>query len=217
MQCFEVFFYSIEKVLFAHCKKSWRKTSPAWPDDAVLKYQGDGTLFRHADQDNPTSSYEEDGIFRGHWHSAKFSDNFPSTFRPFSVDFPTIFRQLSDKWIKSKLAKAGREPTSFMVTFFYSTTAPHLLSSHCMCSFINSLIPFFLHCFPSSILCLSSSLLCFPLLALWLPSSVLCFPSSVLFSWRKWIFYSNIFYSILPSSVLCFPSSILSIISYPFH
>ncbi len=38
--------YSIVKVLPppTHCKKSWRKTSPAWPDDAVLKYQGDGTL-----------------------------------------------------------------------------------------------------------------------------------------------------------------------------
>ena len=74
-----------------HCtaKKSWRKTPPAWPDDAVLKYQGDVTLFRHADQVNPTSSDNEDGIFRGHWHSAEFSDNFPTTFRQFSVNFPT--------------------------------------------------------------------------------------------------------------------------------
>ncbi len=126
-----------------HCKKSWRKTPPAWPDDAhckkelvvfpslagmsliklflggnnlvfsrpervwsvtsrlgtgkwltlfysaVLKYQGDGTLFRHADQVNPTSSDDEDVIFRGHWHSAEFSGNFPSTFRQFSINFPT--------------------------------------------------------------------------------------------------------------------------------
>ncbi len=33
------------------------------PDDAVLKYQGDGTLFRHADQVYPTSFYQGDGIF----------------------------------------------------------------------------------------------------------------------------------------------------------
>jgi hypothetical protein len=59
----------------------------------------------------------------GTWR--KFSDNFPSTFRPFSINFPTIFRQLSDERIKIKRATAGGEPTSFMVTFFYSTTAPH--------------------------------------------------------------------------------------------
>jgi hypothetical protein len=56
---------------------------------------------------------------------AKFSDNFPSTFRPFSINFPTIFCQLSDERIKIKRASAGGEPTSFMVTFFYSNTAPH--------------------------------------------------------------------------------------------
>ncbi len=72
-----------------HCKKSWRKTPPAWPDDAVLKYQGDGTLFWHADRVNPTSSDNEDEIFRSAMelsygffsHAKEFSDNFPSTFR----------------------------------------------------------------------------------------------------------------------------------------
>ncbi len=72
-----------------HCKKSWRKTPPAWPDDAVLKYQGDGILFWHADRVNPTSSDDEDGIFRSAMelsydfcsHAKEFSDNFPSTFR----------------------------------------------------------------------------------------------------------------------------------------
>ncbi len=55
----------------------------------------------------------------------QLSDHFPSTFRPFSVNFLTIFRQLSDKRIKIKLAPAGGEPTSFVLPFFYSTTAPH--------------------------------------------------------------------------------------------
>ncbi len=112
----------------AHCKKSWRKTSPAWPDDAVLKYQGDGTLFRHADQVNPTSSYEEDGIFQRHWHSGKFSDNFlstltifrqlsdhsPSTFRPFSVNFPT-------KESKSNWHQRGANPYP---SWLHSSTLP---------------------------------------------------------------------------------------------
>ncbi len=55
----------------------------------------------------------------------QLSDHFPTTIRRFSVNFPTIFRQLSDERIKIKLAPAGGDPTSFMVTFFYSTTAPH--------------------------------------------------------------------------------------------
>jgi hypothetical protein len=65
------------------------ENSASLTDDAVLKYQGDVTLFRHADQVNPTSSDDEDGIFRGHWHTAEFSDNFPTTFQQFSLNFPT--------------------------------------------------------------------------------------------------------------------------------
>jgi hypothetical protein len=46
-------------------------------------------------------------------------------FRQFSVNFPTIFRQLSDEGIKSKAAPPGLEPKSFEIKFFYSTTGVH--------------------------------------------------------------------------------------------
>jgi hypothetical protein len=42
-----------------------------------------------------------------------------------SVNFPTIFRQLSDERIKSKAAPPGLEPKSFEIKFFYSTTGVH--------------------------------------------------------------------------------------------
>jgi hypothetical protein len=51
--------------------------------------------------------------------------NFPTIFRQLSDHFPSTFRPFSDERIKIKRASAGGEPTSFMVTFFYSTTAPH--------------------------------------------------------------------------------------------
>ncbi len=113
-----------------HCKKSWRKTPPAWPDDAVLKYQGDVILFRHADQVNPTSSDDEDGIFRGHWHSAEFSDNFPTTFRQLSVNFPTNENQ-----------KCHNRGSNLNPSGSHSSTLPlrHInLLLKCMSSFIRS-------------------------------------------------------------------------------
>ena len=72
-----------------HCKKKLTENFVSLTGYNRLKYQWDGKLFQYVDQVNPTSSYEEDGVFRGLWHSAKFSDSFPSTFRPFSVNFPT--------------------------------------------------------------------------------------------------------------------------------
>ncbi len=74
-----------------HCKKNWRKTPPAWPDDAVLKYQGDGffdeliKLIRRV----PTMKSE-------------YIEGF-STRR----DFPTIIHQLSDEWNKIKSGTSG--------------------------------------------------------------------------------------------------------------
>jgi hypothetical protein len=66
-----------------------------------LKYRGDGTLFQNAYRVNPTSSDDEDGIFKSalvlsrifllfsvliddvilkNLNAKEFSDNFPSTF-----------------------------------------------------------------------------------------------------------------------------------------
>ncbi len=58
-----------------------------------LTCKGDGKLFRHEDQINPTSSDDEGGIFRKHRnfptvfcsHANEFSDNFPSTFDEKSI------------------------------------------------------------------------------------------------------------------------------------
>ena len=52
-------------------------------------------------------------------------------FQRFSVlmlrSFPTIFRQLSDRNLKSKAAVLGLDPPTFRITTLYSTTAPHSL------------------------------------------------------------------------------------------
>ncbi len=74
-------------------RQSWQKILLAWPDDAVLKYQGDGTFFWHTDRVNPTSSDDEDGIFRSAMvYSAEFFYGFPfsreGVFRKFSVNLP---------------------------------------------------------------------------------------------------------------------------------
>ncbi len=120
-----------------------------------LTCKGDGKLFQHVYQVNPTSSDDDDrifrnqrnfptvnltsfddsdGIFRNQRNFPTFSvltrRSFPTVFRQFSDNFPTIFCQLSDKKSKSAAAaavRAGREPTSTRVTICYSTTAPHLL------------------------------------------------------------------------------------------
>jgi hypothetical protein len=45
-----IIFYNITDSLIhtMHFKMSWRKTSPVWPDDAILKYQRDGKHFWYA-------------------------------------------------------------------------------------------------------------------------------------------------------------------------
>ncbi len=150
-----------------HCKKSWRKTSPAWPDDAVLKYQGDGTLFRYADQVNPTSSYEEDGILRRHWHSAKFSDNFPSTFRPFSINFPT--KESKSNWHQRE---ANPHP-SWLHSYTIPLRHTNFLSMWCVALSI-SLIAF------SLLLSFLSTLIIFVITVLSFASTVDPFVSTVL-------------------------------------
>jgi hypothetical protein len=100
-----------------------------------LTCKGDGNLFRHEDRVNPTSSDDEDGIFRNH-------RNFPTVFlfsregvfRQFSVNFPTNE--------SSKVAPAGLDLSSFRALIHYSTTAPHSLYVICVTALT----------FPSSVL-----------------------------------------------------------------
>ena len=112
-----------------------------------LTCKGDGKLFQHVDQVNPTSSVDDDrifrnqrnfptvnltsfddsdGIFRNQRNFPTFSvltrRSFPTVFRQFSVSFPTKNQNQMQQY------RAGREPTSTRVTICYSTTAPHLLS-----------------------------------------------------------------------------------------
>jgi hypothetical protein len=107
-----------------------------------LTCKGDGKLSQHVDQVNPTSSDEDDAIFRNQRNfptvnltNSDDSDgtfrnqrNFPAVFCSMRRNFPTIFRQLSDSNLKSKAAVAGLDPPSFRITTCYSTTAPHSLS-----------------------------------------------------------------------------------------
>ncbi len=138
-----------------HCKKSWRKTPPAWPDDAVLKYHGDGALFWHADRVNPTSSDDEGGIFRRAMELSygfcsrrkEFFDNFPSTFRRMKQN-----RKQQQHW-GSNLRSSGLQVTtlplrhsSFIFCMFASTSF----------SFVSTLLTIFDNSFPSSVLCPSS-------------------------------------------------------------
>jgi hypothetical protein len=70
-------------------KKKLTENSASLTGCNRLTCKGDGKLFRHEDRVNPTSSDDEDGIFRNHRNfltvfcspAKEFSDNFPSTFR----------------------------------------------------------------------------------------------------------------------------------------
>ncbi len=119
-----------------HCKKSWRKTPPAWPDDAVLKYQWDGTLFWHADRVNPTSSDDEDGIFRS---AMELSYSFCSHAKEFSDNFPSAFRRMNQN---PKQHHRRFEPMFLWVQIHYSTTAPHLLTIFIKFTFLSTVFSF---------------------------------------------------------------------------
>ncbi len=88
-----------------------------------LTCKGDGKLFRHEDQVNPTSFVYEDGIFRNQRNFptvnlTRLDDadgifrnqrNFPTVFGSHAKEFSTIFRQLSDEWIKIKSGTIGTQ------------------------------------------------------------------------------------------------------------
>jgi hypothetical protein len=70
-------------------KKKLTENSASLTGCYRLTCKGEGKLFRHEDRINPTSSDDEDRIFRNHRNfptvfcspAKEFSDNFPSTFR----------------------------------------------------------------------------------------------------------------------------------------
>ncbi len=73
-------------------KKKLTENSASLTGCNRLTCKGDGKLFRHKDRVNPTSSDDEDGIFRNH-------RNFPMVFCSPAKEFSDNFRQLSDEWI----------------------------------------------------------------------------------------------------------------------
>jgi hypothetical protein len=120
-----------------HCKKKLTENSASLTGCNRLTCKGDGTFFQHADQVNPTNSYDDDRIFRNQRNFptdnlTSSDDNdvifrnqrkFPTVSRSHAKEFPTIFRQLSDgeKESKSLTAPTRFEPTTFRVTTCYST------------------------------------------------------------------------------------------------
>ncbi len=135
-----------------HCKKSWRKTPPAWPDVTDSLVRGTENFFDMKIKvirrvpTTKTEYFEIIGISR------RF---FVLTGR----SFPTIFRQLPTNESVPKAAPPGIDPTTFRVTIYYSTTAPHslyddlydrtffsllstCLPSLVMCFFVNTVLDF---------------------------------------------------------------------------
>ena len=125
-----------------HWKKSWRKTPPAWPDVTDSLVRGTENFFNMKIElirrvpTMKTEYFEIIGISRWFFVLPRRS-------------FPTIFHQLSDEWI-IKSSTSGTRPTSFRITFHYSTTAPHSLNVK-LCD--STIFNFLSTCFPSSVLC----------------------------------------------------------------
>ncbi len=88
--------------MLIHCKKSWRKAPPAWPDDAVLKYQGDGEFIDRQSEVFRRVTTMRIKYFDAHWPSVEFPDGFPVSWKGefYRVkrqwNFPTVFRQWKD-------------------------------------------------------------------------------------------------------------------------
>ncbi len=133
-----------------HWKKSWRKTLPARPDVTDSLVRGTENFFDmkiKLIRLVPTTKaeyFESIGISRRFFVLTRRS-------------FPTIFRQLPTNESISKVAPPGFDPTTFRVTIYYSTTAPHSLYVNLCDSTLFALLS---TCLPSSVLCFSSSVLC---------------------------------------------------------
>jgi hypothetical protein len=133
----------LETLKAPHCKKSWWKTPPAWPDVTDSLVRGMENFFDMKIKliwrapTTKTEYFEIIGI------SQRF---FVLTRR----SFLTIFRQLPTNESISKAAPPGFDPTTFRVTIYYSTTAPHSLYVN-LCD--STLFPLLSTCLPSSVLC----------------------------------------------------------------
>ncbi len=191
-----VVFPPVPAVLWLHCKKSWRKTPPAWPDDAVTNIRGMEHFFDmqiELIQRFPTIKTK---YFDAQGCSAEFFNRFPmscnTVFWQFSVTFPTDES-------KSKVASPGLDPATFRVSTHYSTTAPELLCCNVL-SFVSTLFTFVntVFSFVSTVLSFVSNVLTFV-------STVFPFVST-LFTFVSTVFFSL---SVLCSSLLCFSSSVL--------
>jgi hypothetical protein len=129
--------------------------------------------------------------------------NFPTVFVLTHRSFPTIFRQLSDAWIKIKYSSTtGARSMSFRFTTHYSMSA--------MC------LPSSVLGFPSSVLCSPSSILCFSVTTvLTFVSSLFFFVSNVLtFVRTVFSFVSTVFTFV--NTVFFFVSTVLTFFSIAF-
>jgi hypothetical protein len=111
--------------------------------------------------------------------------------------FPTIFRQLPTNESISKAAPPGFDPTTFRITIFYSTTAPHSLYGNlCAAPYFPCSVHVYLrqycvylrqycvylrqYCVYLRQYCVNLRQHCVFLPVLRSPTSILCFSSSVL-------------------------------------
>jgi hypothetical protein len=123
-----------------HCKKSWRKTPPAWPDVTDSLVRGTENFFDMKIElirwvpTMKTEYIDISGIFlQLIWRVLRMPTDYfeiNGIFLRFSIltrrSFPTIFRQLSDELIKINSSTSGIRPTICWVTIWYSTTVPLL-------------------------------------------------------------------------------------------
>jgi hypothetical protein len=132
--------------LYTHCKKSWRKTPPAWQDVTDSLVRGTENFFFmkieliRPVQTMKTEYFEISGIFlRLIWRVLtimmeyfkisgifrRFLISREGVFRQFSVSFPTINENSSNTKARSFVLQGGK-------AIYDSTTAPHSL-----CALIN--------------------------------------------------------------------------------
>ncbi len=139
-----------------HCKKSWRKTPPAWPDVTDSLVRGTENFFNMKIEltrwvpTTKTEYFEIIGISRWFFVLPQRS-------------FPTIFRQLSDEWIiKSRTSGTWSSILQVYNPLLYhcaTLSLCELVWQHYFFTF--SILVYFLNtCLPSSVLCFPSSVLC---------------------------------------------------------
>jgi hypothetical protein len=97
-----------------HCKKSWRKTPPAWSDVKDSLVRGTENFFDMKIEVIRQVLTTKTEYFKIIGISRRF-------FVPTRRSFPTIFRQLSDQWINTKSSNRDSIPRT---SGLQSTTLP---------------------------------------------------------------------------------------------